>query len=133
MDSKEVKETTPELLAELSEGGAKEVKELVIKQGNKEHKAIIVMDFALYRKAYALFMSPKISKKPGEKAPEVDIETDLAAAGDKLLFMGWHSGDESIKKVLKLRAKACNSLGNWLLEISADDEDLQDDSSEKKT
>ena len=51
---------------------------------------------------------------------------DMIGAGDKLLFFGWHEGDEEIKEKLMMRARASQLLGSWfsgLIGSAAADED----------
>jgi len=118
---------TTELLKELSNDGEKEVKELIIKDGGKTYSAVFVMDFKLYRQAYGMFLDTSINQNSNGKGADVQIKTDILGAGDKILFMGWHSGDEIIKKNMRLRAKAGQLLGNWLMTLSADDEEEQEE------
>ena len=115
----------------LSENGKYEVKELCIKDGESTYLAVIKADFALVRKAYGVLIDTKFSA--GSKGDsEVQMNLDIIGAGDKLLFMGWHSGDEKIKEVVRLRMKACQELGGWLTDIVSEDED-SDSEEEKKT
>lgn len=107
-------ESHKEKLKRLSENGAKEVKELSLKYAGKPYKAIILVDFNLYKKAYAILLEAKYEAGEKDKTrPEVSVEMDMIGAGDKLLFFGWHEGDEEIKEKLMLRATASQKLGSW--------------------
>lgn len=111
-------------LVALSEGGSKDVKEITLKSGGKEYKAVFVMDFELYNKSYRKLMGLRMDGKNS------NIDIDILGAGDKILFSGWNTGDDEIKRNLRLRTKACQKLGEWLLEIVGDDE--EDEDSKKK-
>lgn len=115
-------ENKENLLIELSEDGAKEVTEITVKDGDKSFRAIIVMDYSLYQKAFGLLMNPTVQQGADQQS-NVSIDMDLAGAGDKILFLGWHSGDDEIRKKLKLRVKAGQLLGQWLMQLNAGVED----------
>ena len=114
-----------EKIKKLEEGGKYEVKELVLALGEKTYKALIRVDFDLYRKAYGILLNAKFSKAEKGKDSEVDLEMDMLGAGDKILFFGWVEGDEEIKEKVRLRASACQELGSWFTEMidEADDEE----------
>ena len=116
VDSKKVK------LENLSEKGKYEVKELCLKRGEKEFRAIIRADFDLIKKAYSVMLGTKFSGS-GKGESAVEIEMDLLGAGDKLLFMGWHEGDDAIREQAVLRIRASQTLGEWLTELIDDDAD----------
>ena len=107
-----------EQLTALSENGAKEVKEIEVKHKGQVFKAIFTMSFLDYQKIHTTLMSVSASGSQG-----VQADLNIVGAGDKALFLCWHSGDEIIRKNFKLRKKACAILGEWILDLIAEDEE----------
>ena len=112
-------------LDELSQGGKVDVKELTVKSDGKEYRAIIAMDFALFRKALTALIDTEVTG--GKNSQKVSVNVDEVGAGDKVLFMGWKEGDDEIKQNMKLRIKACKVLGKWVQELANDDEDSDEE------
>lgn len=115
-------------LNSLSDNGKKEVKQITIKKDGKEYSAIFVVDFVLYNKAYRKIMGLRVENQ-GKKS-NANIDPDILGAGDKILFDGFHSGDEEIRRNMRLRTKFAHELGQWMLELIGGDED--DEESKKK-
>jgi hypothetical protein len=125
--TKEVKERQDFLDKEYSENGKYEVKELSYKLNEKTYSCIIRIDFDLIRKAELALLDTNFSN--AGKDAKVNVSIDVMGAGDKVLFFGWHSGDEEIKKNFKLRTKATRELGMLVQDLTKSDEEL----SEKKS
>jgi len=104
----------------LSEDGKKEVIELNIGGYN----AVILVTFAYIRKGIAALIDTQVTGK-GDNA-KVSVNMDTIGAGDLLLFQCWHSGDEEIKKKMKLRLKACKILGEWIQQFADDEEEEEE-------
>jgi hypothetical protein len=125
----QVVESHEEKIKRLSENGKNEVKELTLSLGDKEYKAIIVVNFDLFKKAYSILLDAKYEQTKKGASPEVSVEMDMLGAGDKLLFFGWHEGNEEIKEKFKLRTKAAQALGVWFTGLVGD----EDEETEKKS
>jgi len=95
--------------------------ELSLKDGNNTLTARIKMDFKLYMKCEGALMSLKGNEK------DQTMSLSMSEVGDKLLFMGWHEGDEAIRSKIRLRKMATHKLGKWFLEQMP-----QDDENEEK-
>lgn len=113
----------------LSEKGKKEVIELNLLVRGQAYHAVIVADFNLIRKAAGALVNTDITGK-GNNA-NVNVSIDDLGAGDKLLFNGWHDGDDDIKRKVALRVKAGKYLGQWLQKYM-DENDIEPDAEEEK-
>lgn len=93
----------------------------------KGKRVVVAADFDLLRKANAEMMVTTM-KGTGKNA-KPDIEVDLIAPGDKLLFFGSvkEVTDQEVFKNPILRMKACQKLTNWLTELMADDDDEEEE------
>ena len=60
-------------------------------------------------------------KVNGEMVMNMDF--DIAGAGDKVLFMGDFVGDDDIKLNPRKRARACMIIGQEVADMFADDDD----------
>lgn len=125
---------TKEELNALSENGKKWVKQITLKFRGEKLKGVFVMDFNLFRKATNAAIAGQIEQNKGKGSNTVNLSFDGFAAGDKILFHGWHSGDDTLKENAALRAKCVGILGEWLQEITEEMDAIEiDEEDEKKS
>lgn len=118
-------------ISALSENGKKEVKEITVTLRGETYRAVIVMDFTLIRKAMGALINTDITGQGNDA--NVNVSVDDLGAGDKLLFGGWHEGDEDVRRKVALRVKACRELGQWLQKYMNENEiDPESESEDEK-
>lgn len=117
-------------IEQLSEGGKFEILPLSLYLQGKSYEAVLKISFSLIRKGMAALINTNLTGNKSEQ--NVNVSIDDVGAGDLLLFQGWYEGDDSIKKKIALRTKACKYLGQWLQSYMDDMQDEEEEAEGKK-